>query len=242
VIDVKLFLLGAVGGAVVGYLIGNSRLEKEYENRYNEAVETARDFYDRKYNPEKYAAKESFRESVTVESEPKADLEGIDEEDIPEPTTAAVPLVTKAREALTDYRGMYQGPSVLEREKAAAHEVIPDPRPMPQVSEEPKGNGPTIISAEEFHENGSGFKQIQLTYYHGDDVVANAADNAIEETSRRFMFGDDVLELLREGLPPGEDTLYVRSPHILGGSEYEVYWEPGSYSELVGPFKAGSAK
>lgn len=107
----------------------------------------------------------------------------------------------------------------------------PKAPPKPEVVEaEP--TGPYIITAKDFIESGTGFKQRSVTYYAGDDILAGETDHVVDKTIRMYTLGKAVLQKLKDGLG-GVDTIYVRSPDA--GYEFEITRSTGKYSEEVGP-------
>jgi len=86
---------------------------------------------------------------------------------------------------------------------------------------------PYIIHVSEFMENDSGFHQSTVTYYSGDDIMANEEDTAIYDFQKlmgplRFGHGSDDM-----------GVVYIRNESFK--SEWEVIYHPGKFSiEIIG--------
>lgn len=85
---------------------------------------------------------------------------------------------------------------------------------------------PHVIHIEEWVENISGFDQVELVYYEGDDVLADEDGVVIHPTS----------PVVGQSLPFGHGSrdlniVYIRNPKLEG--EYCVYRDGGTYAEGV---------
>lgn len=85
---------------------------------------------------------------------------------------------------------------------------------------------PHVIHVEEWVENSSGFDQVELVYYEGDDVLADEDGVVIHPTS----------PVVGQSLPFGHGSrdlniVYIRNPKLEG--EYCVYRDRGTYAEKV---------
>lgn len=85
---------------------------------------------------------------------------------------------------------------------------------------------PHVIHIEEWVENISGFDQVELVYYEGDDVLADEDGVVIHPTS----------PVVGPSLPFGHGSrdlniVYIRNPKLEG--EYCVYRDGGTYAESV---------
>ena len=93
---------------------------------------------------------------------------------------------------------------------------------------------PETIEKEAFINGDSGFDQSTLTYFAGDDVLANDRDQVITADAREAFLGTEIFDLLRADPEArgGADAVYVRN--TLRSREFEIVLSPGKYSEEVG--------
>lgn len=93
---------------------------------------------------------------------------------------------------------------------------------------------PETIEKEAFINGDSGFEQSTLTYFAGDDVLANDRDQVITADAREAFLGTEIFDLLRAEPEArgGADAVYVRN--TLRSREFEIVLSPGKYSEEVG--------
>jgi hypothetical protein len=234
-------LIWASAGAGLGYLLARRNLEIEFQKRLNLQIDNAQDYYRRKYERELALFKKGVVQHTVKDAE---ELEEVfqetsepEEEQEPESIIADAGLSS----TMTNYQGMFKGemaPSehvVVERgptvERDTEIQKVETPEETPLPSKNPD-NLPVEISAEAYFDNQSGFKQISNTYYAGDDILASAMNKVVPDSIRRLMLGDDMIEKLRMGLE-GTEVFYVRNEQTK--VDYEVFREPDSYSDVVGP-------
>jgi hypothetical protein len=87
---------------------------------------------------------------------------------------------------------------------------------------------PYIISHEEFLEADPGYDQVQLTYYAGDDTLADEADKVIPAVNQ--VIGD--ANLCRFGAGSGDPrTVYVRNDQM--ATDFEIAKSDGKYAHEV---------
>jgi hypothetical protein len=93
---------------------------------------------------------------------------------------------------------------------------------------------PEVIDKEAFINGDSGFEQSTVTYFAGDDVLANDRDLVITADARETFLGPEIFELLKADPEArgGADAVYVRN--TLRSREFEIILSPGKYSDEVG--------
>lgn len=92
---------------------------------------------------------------------------------------------------------------------------------------------PYVIHADEFHSEESGFRQAQLTYYAGDDVMTDEDDQPVfnfEEITGPLMWGHG---------SNSTDLFYCRNPRL--ESEYEISRSYESYAHAILGIEAEAA-
>jgi hypothetical protein len=91
-------------------------------------------------------------------------------------------------------------------------------------------NEPHIISQEEFMEGGPGYNNPTLTYYAGDDILADERDQPITDVVD--LLGEDNLKF---GFGSGDPNIvYIRNNKI--SLDIEILKSEGKYSEEVAGF------
>lgn len=219
------YLLAGVGlvalstGAALGYLVANKRLKTKYEELATSEIRSAREFYDARGARKPYSTPE---EAVN--------------ELIPDPLEAV------GMEMLRRYKG---GSDVEADEAAPAEEpakvevetrnIFVDGHPLDEedFDYETEISGrtedfPYIIHADEFFENGDEFLTTTLTYYEGDDVLADEDDDPIEDVED--MIGTE--HLLRFGHGSKQQHI-VYICNRKRGYYYEIVRSTGKFAEEV---------
>lgn len=85
-----------------------------------------------------------------------------------------------------------------------------------------------ILTREEFFTNQHDFEERQLTYYDGDDVLCDNADQMITDVVQQI--GTDCLSKFGYG-SEDENTVYVQNEGLR--TVYEIIRTDGKYSEVV---------
>lgn len=229
-------LASAIGGGVAGYLVAVKRLEEKYASISEKEIEEAKDYYIRFYDKEYPTPQEAVEALIGVG-------EATDEK------TESV-LVGEAARALHDYRGESDAAREVNEELAAQSGEVPPATTVvvnnifqnpPEVDTTEEWDyeaevrnrteeAPYIITDEEFFQNEKEYEQFNLTYFEGDDVVADQADVPMEnsdkilgESNLRFGYGSK-----------DHNTVYVRNDSL--EAEYEIVRSTGKYSEEVAGF------
>lgn len=202
-------------GATVTYFITRKHLEKKYKEIAIREIADARMYYSRLY---------------------KADFET--------PGDAVEALIGPAADAMEQYQGR------------AAVDDSGDPIPEPQgpIKRNIFLNGealkestdfdyehevtlrtpdqPYVVLHDEFMENDPDYHQPSLTYYEGDDILADEKDEPIEDVEGTV----GVANLQRFG-HGSKDTkvVYVRNERL--ALDFEITRSPGKYTEEVLGFR-----
>lgn len=219
-------LVSAIGGGVAGYLVAAKKLEAKYAAISEREIEEAKAYYVRFYNKE-YSTPEEAVEALIPKEEKSESL-----------------VAREAIEALRDYRG--ESETALEErqspEASAPQTVIVNNifRNPPAVDEDDEDGwdyeaelrnrteeAPYIITDEEYFSNEKDYDQIALTYYEGDDVVADGSDIPMDDVSG--ILGD---HNLRFGYGSKDHNMvYIRNDQK--EAEYEIVRSGGKFAEEV---------
>lgn len=98
---------------------------------------------------------------------------------------------------------------------------------------------PYFLSEDEYDDNATGFKQVILKYYEGDDVVTDENNLPLNGNVERVV-GDEAL--ISFGLFSSDfDVVHVCNPKLKG--EYKIVRHSGAYSDATfGPVKPAKDK
>lgn len=228
-------VLSAASGTVGGYLVATKRLEKKYAVIAEQEIHEARVYY-RQQNK----AGEFSDPAVLAEKYEDEDPNVMSEED--------EELMGELRAALLEvgYKADDQAVPVTPEEKLDVEISITknvfdseeDPNEFvldDELDKKAKGE-PYILEEDEYLENDSGYSQTALTYYAGDDILADERDHVIDNVKRAI--GEDNL---RFGYGSRSDTMvYIRNDKL--NAEYEIALSTGKYSVEVAGFIEHSEK
>lgn len=244
------YLLCTAGGVAIGYYLAHGHLEKNFQELLDRETVDIRDHYRRKYD-EKVKEDEEFAKAALEAAETIERYQGVTiapsvlaqemEEVVRRDESQGDPEVEKA----TEYP---EAAKIKVREKPARKDVskvnynaISTPskaeqadEPKNEVSGEPETEIQTgIITKQAFIDNEFGYDQFSITYFAGDDVLANEEDEPMKG-NRVHMLGREVVEKIKVGREAmdGEDTIFVRN-HT-GNWEFEVTRSEGKFSDEVG--------
>jgi hypothetical protein len=236
---VAIVVIGAsmAAGAGLGYLgyrLMKKRLEKQYEERMEIQLEEMRNFYLKRNKTGKYATPETAAEALRGDDAVVAMDEyqnGKRTKDKAEPRRPVeynkIKTSDEAREEMRDH--------VVQIEETVERNVFVDGQPIvddewDMEAEEASRDrsAPYVISHDEFMANEFEHPQNSLTYYEGDEILADEQDNAIQDSDT--LVGD--LNLTRFGHGSRDpNVVYVRNE--LMEVEFEITRSPGKFAEEV---------
>lgn len=216
-------VVGAAVGGFIAYKIAVKKTALKYEVVLAEEIEAAKEFYKR--------------------------LDKAGEFETPESAVAALApevVVETATEALVSYQGRervaYNRPEDIVVTPPAEDPRPPiknvfaesDPRDWDYAAEqkarEENPGVPYVISFEEFEENPDSHEQLTLTYYAGDDTLADDKDSVVDNPN--YTVGDDNLARFGHGSNDNK-VVYIRNERV--SADFEVLRSEGSYSvEVLG--------
>lgn len=227
------------GLGVVAYKILKKRLEKQYEERLDREIDEMRNFYRRRNKSGDFATPQTTAEKLLAEeaTEARDAYEGKDEPPKPVVPTSGPPESTQVR-----YDKVVTNPQaqqlvkdkVVRVEETTTRNIFVDGKPLVDDdwdAEAEEANRtpevPYIISFEEFQENSFEHEQTSMTYYEGDDVLADEKDEMIPEIES--FVGHDNLRFGHGSRDP--NVVYIRNERT--ESDYEVQRSTGKFSEEV---------
>lgn len=204
-------VVSLAAGVNIGLFIGNRRLKTKYEEYAAKEIAEARLHYARLHKQDEYATPEKAAAALLVEVTPV---------EIPEEVVEVI------REYGGDPRPQLSAENIFQRDP------IPE-RTLVETSEKftspVNPNGPYVITEDEFNDNEVGYNQVSLTYYAGDDILADEQDAPILEETETV---GDALMRFGEGVTEGgENIVFVRNTKI--ELDFEVTRSHGKYSVEV---------
>ena len=204
----KEYLHLAVGlaiGATASYILTKAFEERKYEQLIEEEIKSVKDHYESKHNRE--ADEPGLNEDLQGMVE---DL-GYSDDKMEEKLEA---LKVKARNGWQDpEEQLYEGKVVVEMG------FEPSPRDP---------NVPYVINIEEFTEDNDDYDKLSVTYYEGDDVMADERDTVVPDPTN--LIGADALTRFGEG-SDDEHIVYVRNEKLT--SDFEIVRDARSYASVV---------
>ena len=224
---------GIVIGVSVGFLIAKKRLEKKYAKHAEEEIQAVRDIYY-----EKAVKLEESKGAFRVVDEKKTVSEIMEERGYAHPT-AEDQRYTDAEQAAIDAAN--EAAARAERAEEAAEEAaevvkrnIFHAGPIDEwdwevektIREEGHDEVPYVLHRDEYFENEQGWDQLTLTYFEGDDVLADDHDVPVDDQDAMVGLGN----LAKFGHGSGDpNTVYVRNPEL--HLEIEIIHSDGRFSE-----------
>jgi hypothetical protein len=206
------FLVGAATGAFATYQF----LDKKYEERADEEIESIREFANKRIKEAENRANDNidYDQPTVIKRRTKAD--------------------NNYEHTHTDYNSIYKSKEPLSSVAERLHRV-PDPvETQRPTDDEPKpvdGDGnilPYIISMEDYSDTHENFDKLNLTYYDEDDTLADENEEIVTDVEATIGF--DSLSCFGEN-DDDKDTIYVRNERL--GADFEVNQVHQSYSEMV---------
>ena len=241
-VQVGLLVVGAsAASAGLSHILTKKSLETKYARMAQEDIDTMKQHYKLLY---KDGEKSPYSEVVEEESEEDTDVVTMNEivetleydnvqyDDISE-TTTEVEVEIEVEETPTDEPWPFEKTNVFQHSSTYGQEDF-------DYEEEVKKrtpDAPYIITKDEFMNNETSFQQITVTYFNGDDVLADDKDQMINDKERTV--GETNLDKMGYG-SDDPNVLYVRNDRM--EIEFEILNSDGKYSEEVCGFIEHSDK
>lgn len=212
--------LSAAGGVIAGFAVA----EKKYAAIAKQEIEEAKQFYSALNKKDDYSTPEKAAETLGLSVEAETELR---EAAVALQTYQGIPIPQVTVKEL----GVEPDPATqMENAVEVIKNVFTDAKVIEEIEDDgPEDTSkPHLITSEEFMENEVGHTQVTVTYFTGDDVVADARDEAMNDVDD--MIGN--LNLNRFGQKSGDpNAIYVRN--FAFGMDFEVLRSRGKYTEEV---------
>lgn len=211
-----------IGGGATAYFLVKKELEQKYEDIADKEIAAAAKFYARQHKEGEYEdpvklAEQHAEEDAVVKGAIQT-LEYGEVSSTTEDQEAAVKSIHGEREV--------EEHNVFE-ESDTKHAEMMEEYEKERRDREMRRHG-FIISKEEFMENEIEYEQSTLTYFEGDDVLADDKDDYIRDVDA--VVGEDNLD--RFGFLSGDNNVvYIRNDRLK--AMYEVLHSSGEYKKEV---------
>lgn len=212
----------SLAGAAAGFVYAQKKLQPMYEELALKEIEEAKQFYATLYKKDEYETPESAAEALGVEV-PASAVEALKQYAGMASEVTTETMIVKEAEIV----GMSLDSNGMGRVEVVKN-VFTDAEVADEEDEEPLDTSvPFIISQEAFLENEPEHEQTTLTYFEGDDVLADQRDQAITETDKTI--GTDTLKFGVKSNDP--NVVYIRNYDL--GLDIEILRSKGKFTEEV---------
>ena len=219
-----LVLGGICVGAGTTYLLVEKRIRKEYRELAEEEIESVKQAYKMLYKQGEFSTPESAAKALASTSK--------DEEKTPEQ------IGMEAVRKLIKTQGYSPEEEALNELRVVDEPVQPSKSDLTQVVRnvftdasviEPSATEPYIISIEEYAEEFRNHEKVTVTYYEGDETLADENDEMIHDIESNV--GLDNVTRFGQGGSQDENVVYVRNQRT--GIDFEICRMTVGYSEHV---------
>lgn len=220
-------LFGLLIGGGLGYIYANRQLSSKYESLVEEEIKKTREFFEKA----KDVVEEPKREGLRIVNEDKPDLEsaaksllkyqGVEIEEDPE------------EELEEDEEEVEEDPEELEETEVVRNVFAQVEDPDFDIEAEMEHRSPDepyVISEEEYRLGELGYSNTAITYYEGDNILADEDDREIPLIDP--IIGEKNLERFGDG--SGDPRIvFIRNERL--GADFEVLKHDGKYAhEIMG--------
>lgn len=219
-------VLSTLSGAGVGYRHAMKRLEGKYADLASAEIEQAKEYYARTYKADEYATPESAVAVLIPED---------DEPNIVTPENVTEALNTYQGKAVSyDKVDAGNAPSEIPETVVNITNVFVEGQPIdPDFDWEAEQANrdreqPYIINHLEFDELTEDYTPVTLTYFEEDGVLADAADEMIEDVN--FTVGENNVARFGHGSRDA-NVVYIRNERL--DQIFEVLRSKSSFSKDV---------
>lgn len=206
-------IISATAGGVVGTVITKRVLNESYSEILAIEIDEAKRFYDGLHKRGVFETPES---TVAAAEATRALVEYQGQDPDEEEETHIIPV--EVVEAI---------PEEIEEENIFDSQTTSTFNYESELAKRTPGQ-PYVITDAEYLQNESGYEQVTLTYYAGDNVLADDRDQMVENVSR--IVGDENLNRFGHGSNDSR-VVYVRNDKM--SVDYEILLHDGDYSVVV---------
>lgn len=247
---ISVVVLSTAAGAglgLLGYKLMKKRLEAKYQSILEEKLEeesaSLRRFYAKRAKADEFATPAAAAEALLVGEAAQAlrDYSGgavISEEQQTIEEVAPPKQETPSNEdELAALRERMRSGTPVAVEEDARNNIFVDGRPLQDFDYESEvlnrnTDEPYVISHDEFMENENDWTQSSLTYYNGDDTLADEAEMPIPDIEA--MVGSENLAKFGYG-SNNRNVVYVRNEKVQ--MDFEITLSEGKFGDEVAGLK-----
>lgn len=223
----------AAGGAL-GYYAAKKRLQPKYEAIIKQEIEETKEYYSRLYKVDDYETPAAAVERLI----PKAEQEAIEAH-----------RAYRGEKVIGQIIGVKEDEAGLEvevqlNEGVEVSNIFVNNQPLnaedwdyDTEKEQRSEDFPYVIHQDEYFENDAQYEQVTMTYYEGDDILADEADQPITDVEGNV--GEKNLQKFGHG-SGDQNTVYIRNNKR--GLDFEVVRSRGKFAEEVAGFIEHSDK
>jgi hypothetical protein len=232
---VLILVVNVAGAGYVGWKLAKRHYTKKFEAELGEQVESARKFYGRLHKTDEDLTPEKLAEKHKSDEDEGADA------------AADALQAYQASAVISDIRPprpprQYNKPTTVAVEEEPEVPVeqnvfvngqsdVPEGFDLAEELTKRDPDIPYVISKDEYFENEGDLPQTSLTYYAGDEILADDRDEVIDNVEA--LVGEKNLARFGHG-SDDKNLVYIRNERI--GAEYEIAYSGGKYSDEVHGF------
>lgn len=201
----SIFLIGTLIGGAGTYWAVTGPIKKKYEGILDDEIAQVKDYYRIIHTKDEYPTPEDRLKEKAEEAE--------------------------VQEKYLTKVSAYE----IEQERTSGKSEVEE-RSIFDYNQKSKTEGGTVsndsvrvITYEEFDGENDDYTKTTLTYYQGDDTVADEMDDIIADVEATL--GPDGISSFGKLDPNSPDTAYIRNDRLR--ADYEVLLEEKSYREVV---------
>ena len=242
-----IYVVGVVGGGLIGsgvtILVLEKKIEKKYSDIADREITEAKEFYKRQFKADEFADLSLVVEDLEVVATVAVDTT----QQIRNDMVAEASRIAEAAHYVS-YNDRSTAVAQTEEERVevvgSIRKSVWDDRSLIETDEfDPEGERmkqaqgkPYILDHDAFYENPDERKQFTMTYYEEDDVLLDEADRPVPNKTSLVGEGN-----LRFGYGTHQENIVlIHNPLI--GVDYEVTREKGSWARDVLRFEPKERK
>lgn len=218
-------ILGGAAGAFITFRVLRKQVETELETALVE-IKAHYDIQARKQKSGPYSSLDEMAKAYR-EAQAAAYREGLKNLGyINEEAADADPNFDKA--AWMNESGFDKSVDLLAEDGETEDDLEPAPEEYTERDLRRNGDGPYVITYEEFSEEHDEFSKTSIIYYASDKTLSDEREEPIPRAED--ILGDEALKSFGKG-SHDKNVVYVRNENL--GVDYEVVRNPGKYSVII---------
>lgn len=235
-------------GSIAGYFYAKKKLEAQYEQTLAEELVKAREEYKQQYKSEEFETPAAAAQALGVDMAAGQEVNRTPEEHAFDKAVAAMKsyapesemppsdeITTFEGRPVSNYNGVVVEQATGEVLGVVKKNVFDNPDVTIDFAYQQEiaartPDKPYIISQDEYVENDPGHEQVTITYYEGDNTLADHNDKQVAMVDMTIGWDN-----LRFGHRSGDDDIvFVRNEHYK--MDMEIERDERRYAEVVAGF------